>query len=162
MSKNKSKSVGNKVVNPNASNIGKVMRGTVKWFNVQKGFGFITGEDGKDYFIHSTNIEYGRQYPIAFDAEDEVEFTIIESKKNGGVQAGMASICDYDDEEEYEEEYEEDTNEDDSDYEYDEDDYEEDEEDTVDEEEETTDEPEESDPESNMDDEAETVYSDKE
>jgi CspA family cold shock protein len=28
------------------------MNGTVKWFNEVKGFGFITGEDEKDYFVH--------------------------------------------------------------------------------------------------------------
>jgi CspA family cold shock protein len=32
------------------------MKGTVKWFNVRKSYGFITGEDGKDYFAHSTEI----------------------------------------------------------------------------------------------------------
>lgn len=32
------------------------MKGTVKWFNKDKGFGFITGEDGKDYFIHFSGI----------------------------------------------------------------------------------------------------------
>ena len=26
--------------------------GTVKWFNTEKGFGFITGDDGKDVFVH--------------------------------------------------------------------------------------------------------------
>ncbi|WP_068267952.1 cold-shock protein [Caviibacter abscessus] len=33
------------------------MKGTVKWFNEKKGFGFILGEDGKDYFLHFSNIE---------------------------------------------------------------------------------------------------------
>ena len=28
------------------------MTGTVKWFNGEKGFGFITGEDGNDAFAH--------------------------------------------------------------------------------------------------------------
>ncbi|MGX8795992.1 cold-shock protein [Fusibacter sp. JL298sf-3] len=32
------------------------MNGTVKWFNADKGFGFITGEDGKDVFAHFSQI----------------------------------------------------------------------------------------------------------
>jgi CspA family cold shock protein len=31
--------------------------GTVKWFNATKGFGFITGEDGKDVFAHFSEIQ---------------------------------------------------------------------------------------------------------
>ncbi len=33
-----------------------IMTGTVKWFNENKGFGFITGEDGKDVFVHFSQI----------------------------------------------------------------------------------------------------------
>lgn len=33
------------------------MKGTVKWFNDEKGFGFITGEDGKDVFAHFSEIQ---------------------------------------------------------------------------------------------------------
>lgn len=33
------------------------MKGTVKWFNEEKGFGFITGEDGKDVFAHFSEIQ---------------------------------------------------------------------------------------------------------
>lgn len=33
------------------------MQGTVKFYNVKKRFGFVQGEDGKDYFVHKTGIE---------------------------------------------------------------------------------------------------------
>ncbi len=33
------------------------MNGTVKWFNADKGFGFITGEDGVDVFAHFSQIQ---------------------------------------------------------------------------------------------------------
>ncbi len=32
------------------------MTGTVKWFNAEKGYGFITGDDGKDVFAHFSQI----------------------------------------------------------------------------------------------------------
>ena len=33
------------------------MTGIVKWFNELKGFGFVTAEDGKDYFVHFSGIK---------------------------------------------------------------------------------------------------------
>ena len=35
------------------------MKGTVKFYNVMKRFGFITGEDGRDYFVHVTGLKPG-------------------------------------------------------------------------------------------------------
>lgn len=34
-----------------------MQKGTVKWFNEKKGFGFITAADGKDVFVHYSGIE---------------------------------------------------------------------------------------------------------
>lgn len=31
-------------------------KGTVKWFNDKKGYGFITGEDGVEYFVHFSDV----------------------------------------------------------------------------------------------------------
>lgn len=33
-----------------------MLKGSVKWFNKEKGFGFITSEEGKDYFVHFSGI----------------------------------------------------------------------------------------------------------
>lgn len=33
-----------------------VCSGVVKWFNGKKGYGFITGQDGKEYFVHYSKI----------------------------------------------------------------------------------------------------------
>ena len=32
-------------------------KGTVKWFNNEKGFGFISGEDNQDLFVHQSSIQ---------------------------------------------------------------------------------------------------------
>jgi CspA family cold shock protein len=58
------------------------MKGTVKWFNRIKRFGFITGEDGKDYFVHETQISSGG--PL--NEGDEVEFNPVEEEKGPQAQ----------------------------------------------------------------------------
>jgi cold shock protein len=49
------------------------MKGKVKMFNTARGFGFITGEDGKDVYVHTTAIEGGAALNIGDSVEYEVE-----------------------------------------------------------------------------------------
>ncbi len=59
------------------------MKGTVKWFDVKKGFGFIQQEDGNDVFVHYSNIS-GDGFKVLEDGES-VEFEVVEGNK--GLQA---------------------------------------------------------------------------
>ena len=55
-------------------------KGKVKWFNDQKGYGFVTPEDGsKDLFVHYQEIQ-GDGFKT-LDEGQEVEFDIVESEK---------------------------------------------------------------------------------
>lgn len=49
------------------------MKGKVKMFNSQRGFGFITGEDGKDVYVHSSAVEGGAVLAVGDSVEYEVE-----------------------------------------------------------------------------------------
>ena len=53
--------------------------GTVKWFNADKGFGFITGEDGKDVFAHFTQIQ--KDGFKTLNENEEVTYDVIEGQK---------------------------------------------------------------------------------
>jgi CspA family cold shock protein len=57
--------------------------GIVKWFNVKKGFGFITRDAGDDIFVHYRNIEGNGRRAIA--EGDRVQFVVIDGDK--GLQA---------------------------------------------------------------------------
>ena len=59
------------------------MQGTVKWFNAQKGFGFIQREDGPDVFVHYSAIKSDGFRTL--NEGDLVEFEIVEGPK--GLQA---------------------------------------------------------------------------
>lgn len=59
------------------------MKGSVKWFNEKKGFGFVTTEDGKDIFVHYSAIS-GNGFKTLREG-DRVEFDTIDSGK--GLQA---------------------------------------------------------------------------
>lgn len=62
--------------------------GTVKWFNVAKGFGFITRSTGDDVFVHFRNIR-GRGHRSLNEGQ-RVRFTVHQSDK--GLQAEDVSI----------------------------------------------------------------------
>ncbi len=53
------------------------MKGTVKFFNEMKGFGFIAGEDGKEYFVHKTGLADG----VTLNENDPVNFDVEEGDK---------------------------------------------------------------------------------
>jgi len=57
------------------------MKGQVKWFSLKKGYGFIKGEDEKDYFFHYTSMPHG----VLLKEEDAVNFETVETEK--GLQA---------------------------------------------------------------------------
>ena len=60
-------------------------RGTVKWFNDQKGFGFITQEDGPDVFVHYSAIEASGFKSLS--EGDAVEFQVVQGPKGPQAQA---------------------------------------------------------------------------
>lgn len=61
----------------------------VKWFNTEKGYGFIDGPDG-DVFVHYRSIEPGEEGFKNLKEGDQVEFTQTKSAK--GWQAAEVSV----------------------------------------------------------------------
>ena len=59
------------------------MKGSVKWFNAEKGFGFITTEEGNDVFVHYSQIQ--KDGFKTLEEGQEVEFNVVEGEK--GLQA---------------------------------------------------------------------------
>lgn len=63
-------------------------RGTVKWFNSDKGFGFIERPDGDDLFVHYSEIQSSGYRSL--DEGATVEFEITQGKK--GLQASSVTV----------------------------------------------------------------------
>jgi CspA family cold shock protein len=62
--------------------------GTVKFFNVAKGFGFITPDDGsKDVFVHATALEAAGIRSLG--EGDKVTFVLEDDRRGRGKQAGQ-------------------------------------------------------------------------
>ncbi len=62
------------------------MEGKIKWFNGKKGYGFIQGEDGNDYFVHFSALPQG----VRVNENDEVTFEPAETER--GKQAKNVSL----------------------------------------------------------------------
>lgn len=58
------------------------MEGKVKWFNNKKGYGFIEGDDGNDYFVHYTALDENTR----IRDNDEVTFEPAEGEKGKQAQ----------------------------------------------------------------------------
>ena len=56
------------------------MEGTVKFFNEGKGFGFIAGEDGKEYFVHVSGLKEGTD-PRSLQENTPVTFDVTEGDR---------------------------------------------------------------------------------
>ncbi|MGD9677422.1 MAG: cold-shock protein [Vulcanibacillus sp.] len=65
-----------------------MQQGTVKWFNADKGYGFLQAEDGNDIFIHFSAIQ-SEGYK-SLDEGDKVEFDIVDSDR--GPQASNVKV----------------------------------------------------------------------
>tara|TARA_Y100000310_G_scaffold305920_1_gene346608 strand:- start:1654 stop:1899 length:246 start_codon:yes stop_codon:yes gene_type:complete len=55
----------------------KVIEGTVKWFSRDKGYGFIAGDDGNEYFVHGSELAPG----TFIRDDDKVSFEPAEGDK---------------------------------------------------------------------------------
>lgn len=55
------------------------IKGVVKWFSPEKGYGFITQEDGPDVFVHYSAIQSSGYRKL--EEGTEVEFEIVEGQK---------------------------------------------------------------------------------
>ena len=65
-------------------------KGTVKWFNAEKGYGFITGEDGSDVFVHFSAIQIEGYKTLA--EGQKVTFDVEADPKNSAKMRAI-NVC---------------------------------------------------------------------
>lgn len=65
-------------------------RGTVVHYNARGGFGFISAEDGRDYFVHTTNLDRACQHVLRIG--ERVEFELAPTGHRGPA-AVMVRLC---------------------------------------------------------------------
>jgi CspA family cold shock protein len=68
----------------------KLVKGTVKWFNSNKGFGFINSEEGNDVFVHFSALAGDDDDYKTLNENDEVEFDVVQGDK--GPQANNVVV----------------------------------------------------------------------
>jgi len=68
----------------------KLVKGTVKWFNSRKGFGFINSEEGNDVFVHYSALSGDGDEYKTLNENDKVEFDVVEGQK--GPQASNVVV----------------------------------------------------------------------
>ena len=67
-----------------------LVKGTVKWFNSRKGYGFINSDEGTDVFVHYSALVKEKDEYATLNENDEVEFEITEGQK--GPQASNVVV----------------------------------------------------------------------
>jgi len=62
------------------------MEGKIKWFNTLKGFGFIAGDDGSEYFVHIS------QVPQDVELKEDMPVTFSPTRTDRGLQAMNVAV----------------------------------------------------------------------
>lgn len=74
-------------------------KGTVKWFNAEKGYGFITGEDGNDVFVHFSAIQgegfktLDEGQAVTYDLTEGGPFSAVSSASSYTSSSAAAGFC---------------------------------------------------------------------